>query len=174
MWNSRYSQTIRYDILSDNLKKHDGSICDVGCGFGDFFHYLNSKNSFLRYTGIDISANMIVLAQKAYPLGNFRCLYLADILINNTFDYVVASGIFNLHMIDHENSILNTIKQMIQCANSSIRFNILTNKFKHSSSDSNIIYADIDALYKKLRPLVRSIDVITGYLPHDVTFYLEK
>ena len=174
MWNSRYSQTIRYDILFDTLKNGNGSICDVGCGCGDFFHYLNSKNSLLKYTGIDISANMIVLAQKAYPLGNFRCLDLAEILIKNTFDYVVASGIFNLHMIDHNNTTLNIIKQMIQCANSSIRFNILTNKFKHSSSDSNIIYADIDALYEKLHPLVRSINVITGYLPYDATFYLEK
>lgn len=174
MWNSHFSQTVRYKILCDQLHQQPYSICDVGCGCGDLFHYIKHHQLPFDYTGIDISANMIVAAQKAYPTGIFRCLSLDEIKINHSFDCVMASGIFNLRMKDHDNTVFNTINTMIDLAKSHIRFNVLTQNYKRSSTSNSFVYTDIDALYNRLKPLVNTIRIQQDYLPHDVTFYLEK
>ncbi|RAP27133.1 hypothetical protein DID74_00940 [Candidatus Marinamargulisbacteria bacterium SCGC AG-333-B06] len=174
MWNSHHSQTIRYEKLCDQLDQQHCSICDVGCGCGDLFHYIKYHKLPLDYTGIDISANMIVAAQTAYPTGLFRCLSLDNIIINHSFDCIVASGIFNLRMLDHDNTVFNIIQSMIHGATTHIRFNVLTNDYQHASASQGFVYTDVDALYNRLRPLVSHIHLIRDYLPHDVTFYLEK
>tara|TARA_B100000427_G_scaffold275521_1_gene244083 strand:+ start:350 stop:955 length:606 start_codon:yes stop_codon:yes gene_type:complete len=174
MWNSHFSQTVRYEILCDQLNQQEYSICDVGCGCGDLFHYIKYHQLPFDYTGIDISANMIVAAQTAYPAGIFRCLSLDEIVINHSFDCIMASGIFNLRMKDHDNTIFNIIKTMIRCANDQVRFNILTDTYKQSLATSDFVYTNIDVLYNRLKPLVRRITLVRDYLPHDITFYLEK
>ena len=45
---------IRYKILEQIGINDNSSVLDVGCGFGDFFQYLNINYKNIKYHGIDI------------------------------------------------------------------------------------------------------------------------
>ena len=174
MWNSLASQSSRYAILCHLLENKPLSILDVGCGTGDLYHYIKKEQLPFEYMGIDLSAKMIVAAQKAYPAGNFRCLAINDIKTNYSFDCVMASGIFNLSMKNHEDQMLETILSMLDCSTNLVRFNLLTNTFNFKSKDSRFVYANTKALQKRLSAYVSHCEIIQGYLPNDATFFLKK
>ena len=171
-WYSSATQYKRYHVLLQNISPSISSICDIGCGSGDLFHFIKHQKLNLHYTGIDISANMIVAAQRAYPSGTFRCLELRDILPNHTFDLVIASGIFNNQSPNHLNQLINTVKDMITLAKYEVRFNVLSHRTV--KKETTLIYTNPDDVIPLLRPHANSIEIIDGYLPNDVSFVIQK
>ena len=166
-WNSVYSQTKRYQIICQNINPAAHSIIDVGCGTGDFFHYLKYNNINLNYTGIDISAKMIIAAQKAYPRGNFRCLSINECGINNKYDIVIASGLFNLISLDHLNFVQKNIKLLQKMAKKQLIINFL--HLKKQLKKSKFYYyseQEIDALFSFIK---KPKTYIRKYLPNDIT-----
>ena len=173
-WNSKFSQTVRYDILVQHLPDHCNSICDAGCGTGDFYDYLCQKRLTYNYFGFDISANMIVAAQQAYAKGQFKCLAIDQLSHLRTFDVVVASGLFNIRVNQHEDYILEFIQRCLERAKIEVRFNRLSKKYLRRKGSSKFVYCDPDFMAKKLQKYVSKVEVIDGYLPNDVTFRLIK
>ena len=47
------------------------SLLDVGCGYGALYRHAIAKNFDLKYTGIDVAANMIDWAETNLPAGTF-------------------------------------------------------------------------------------------------------
>jgi len=90
-WNNSYTQTIRFDILSQISNLENKSILDVGCGFGDFYNFLKSKYQNFEYTGIDIFSDFIKIARKNYPNLHFieSDFYSYEC---EKFDFIFASG----------------------------------------------------------------------------------
>ncbi len=172
-WYSHFTQHTRYEILCHNLPEQIKSICDVGCGCGDLYHYIKLHNLPLSYTGIDISAKMIVAAQKAYPKGIFKCLPINTLSINNRFDCTMASGVFNLKMEDHLNYVLSMIKNMIRISKYQVRFNLLSHKAKKWSKSDTFVYIDPAILQNKLKQDVKKISILDTYLPNDATLILD-
>ena len=139
-WQSRDSQETRYNVIKHHLPNQKSSLLDVGCGCGDFFHYLKKHQLPFHYTGIDVSANMIISAQESYPSGIFKCLSLEEISINHSFDYVVASGTFNIRMYDYQNYLINQLKIMINITKKLMIINFLSHKVAHRSQSKQFIY----------------------------------
>ena len=171
-WHSVYTQQKRYDVLLQDLPPSISTLCDIGCGCGDLFHFIKQQRLNLNYTGIDVSANMVVAAQRAYPSGTFRCLELRDILPNHTFDLVVASGIFNNQNPNHLNQLINTVKDMITLAKYEVRFNVLSHRTV--KKEKTLVYTNPDDVIPLLRPHANSIELVDGYLPNDVSFVIQK
>ncbi len=67
-------------------KKH---ILDVGCGTGDLLASLSPRNG----VGLDISENMVKIAQDKYPLLKFYAQDAQNIIVNERFEYVILSDI---------------------------------------------------------------------------------
>lgn len=66
-WNGDDAQRVRYEQLTKLIDFHDGgAICDFGCGYGYYFSYLQEMFPDWRgkYTGYDMSENMIQAAKK--------------------------------------------------------------------------------------------------------------
>lgn len=65
-WGSKEQQEYRFSIASSILPCFkDKKILDIGCGFGDYFLYLEKNNFEIRsYLGIDINSNLIMEARK--------------------------------------------------------------------------------------------------------------
>lgn len=57
--------------LKSIAKACSGSICDVGCGDGNFIPYLKRNKGFDDYLGIDSSPLVIKLAEANYPKLSF-------------------------------------------------------------------------------------------------------
>ena len=174
VWHSEDTQRIRYDILCSDLPTTCQTIVDIGCGCGDLYHYLKSHHPPYQYKGMDISANMIVAAQQAYPNGDFTCLDLDTFSIHNRFDVVMASGIFNLRLTNHLDTLLYYIKIMLSMASQQVRFNVLTSKKTSELSGNQFVSINPLFLKKHLLQFCQNIRIIDNYLPNDVTFILNK
>ena len=61
-----------FNVFCSHIKKANPDILDVACGPGNITHYLLKKRPDFKILGIDLSPNMIALAQKNNPLQNYR------------------------------------------------------------------------------------------------------
>ncbi|MBN2057872.1 MAG: class I SAM-dependent methyltransferase [Candidatus Saganbacteria bacterium] len=119
-WNSNESQKLRYQVFREIFiyaqKAANISVLDVGCGFGDLYGFFKSEKMLgrqkIRYTGYDISEKLLEVARKKYPEARFE---LKDILEDRhvpKFDYILASGIFNIRTTD-SGSHIEFVKAML-------------------------------------------------------------
>ena len=103
-WSSKTQQTTRFERFTRYLSAQDFSLVDVGCGFGDLAQHLASTNYYpCAYLGIDINPKLLEVAhsrQLPFP-SSFICSNILDsthpVSPPSSFDYVVASGVFNLN-----------------------------------------------------------------------------
>ncbi len=128
IWNSRFSQEQRFEVLLQVGDLNRASILDVGCGLGDFSRYLANRGiSYGSYLGIDINPDMLDAAQEKYPGINCQC---RDILGNpfkeGEFDYVFESGIFNLKTPNTVKRTFDTIDRMLDAAAKGVAMNFVS------------------------------------------------
>jgi len=146
-WNSFESQGLRFEMLSEFIDfKNKFSILDYGCGFGAMYEYYKDKVGLdFSYNGFDISNSMINEAKKKYKdVTNVNWFNKLD--TNLSYDYVVASGIFNVRQEVSDDSwldyIFKTLSQINQISIKGFSFNLLT---KYSDKDymkDYLYYAD--------------------------------
>ena len=84
-----YNET--YDLILDSITKDKVKILEIGCGPGNITKYLLSKRPNLNIFGIDISPNMIALAEKNNPEANFAVMDARKIsqLRTTTYDGII-------------------------------------------------------------------------------------
>ncbi|MBT3720908.1 class I SAM-dependent methyltransferase [archaeon] len=70
-------------------------VLDVGCGNSDYFEHFSKRN--VDYTGIDLSSEMLKIARKNFPNGNFINMDMRSILFNTNF----FAGIFCFYSLIH-------------------------------------------------------------------------
>ena len=168
-WQSEFNQYRRFEVIYENLLPENKSLCDLGCGYGDFFHYLKTLNTTITYTGIDISANMIVGAQRAYPKGIFKCTDIKTISMHYRFDVVIACGVFNLRMENHNDYLFSQLQRMAITAKKQIIFNVLSDKANSFKRSREFVYFKKKEMIKLLDKLNLSYKIIENYLPNDMT-----
>lgn len=68
-WNSTEAQEVRFEqiakILPDEIETNF-TVCDFGCGIGDFESYIGKKYRSYTYYGYDVSAEMIKRAKELH------------------------------------------------------------------------------------------------------------
>jgi len=80
-----------YDKLCDIVATQSPKVLEIGCGPGNITRYLLSKRPDLHIEAIDISPNMIQLAQANNPAAHFRVLDCREIdTIGAVYDVVVC------------------------------------------------------------------------------------
>ena len=88
-------QRFRFEKLIQIADLKNRRVLDLGCGIGDLYPFLVERFGDVDYTGVDIVPELVAAAAKKYPRARFLC---RDLLSNNfdeTFEYVLISGIFN-------------------------------------------------------------------------------
>lgn len=97
-----------FKIFLKYIKNND-KIADIGCGNGRFLDFLKNKRK-VKYTGVDITENLIKIAKKRYA-GNFFVANAFDTgLKNKEFDTTLS--IATLHHIPSKKLREKTIKEM--------------------------------------------------------------
>ena len=81
-----------YDKFLKLVKKQQGlNILEIGCGPGNICKYLLTKNSELKISGIDMSSNMIELAQRNNPSAQFLEMDIREISsLKNEYDAIIC------------------------------------------------------------------------------------
>jgi SAM-dependent methyltransferase len=128
-WKSEESQFLRFQQLLKLLEiNHSFSVLDYGCGFGSMYAFMREIFTDFHFTGFDISESMI---EKAKELFSGRdSLWITQLADNQQYDYVIASGIFNVKMnhteTEWQHYILDTLQHFNQLAIKGFSFNVLT------------------------------------------------
>lgn len=101
-WGNQEQQEYRFfQTLNNNIKFHNKSILDIGCGFGDYFNFIqNNKIPISQYIGYDINPDLIFEAKKNHST-NFSRFYTANILESeekNIADIGIMLGVLNFNL----------------------------------------------------------------------------
>lgn len=168
-WHSEKSQKIRFEVLSRFIKDEisSSSIVDAGCGFGDFYFFLQKQNLIpKRYVGIDCMQDFIDIAKKRLFDTTFTC---RDILRDELIyaDWYVASGSLN---------ILNSfdtwmfLEKMLAYSKVGVVFNIL----EGDKQSKNFNYQKKEDIIKFAKNKGYKIKIVEEYLPNDISVEIRK
>ena len=119
-------QLMRYQNLLDIGAIDKTRILDFGCGKGDFLQFLTDRCITVDYTGYDINANLISLAQKKFPEGRFRVFDIDLDTLDEDFDYIFLCGVFNLRVSELDVTIRNTLQILFRHCRKGLAFNALS------------------------------------------------
>ncbi len=163
-WASKENQLLRFKailkLLPNPLDSY--SLADAGCGFGDFFTYLNKKKRVpKKYIGIDSLDDMQAIASNATG----EEIIIADICKESipNADYYICSGALNVL------TRFETHQFIRNCYASSIKgfiFNALHGD-KVSETYNYLTTQEIEQIAKDLK--VKKIILSDGYLENDIT-----
>lgn len=134
---SRNKNDFRFQhLVSEWQSELNGAeIGDFGCGFGDFYKFLSANPDFKSaiYTGIDINEELITEARKQHPGINFWVGDLSKDKINQQFDFVFSSGVFNhkLSASDEYEFILDSMNAIRKITRKGFAINFLSDKVEY-------------------------------------------
>ncbi|WP_170294580.1 methyltransferase [Roseospira navarrensis] len=178
-WNSRESQERRFAVLAEAGLRSGETLLDVGCGIGDFVDWLARHGMDLGYCGLDLTPAMIEHATARYPTLAFRqgCLLgdPAPDLPQDTFDWVVASGVF-AHRRDEPDAYMKALTMaMLARARKGVAINSLSLKAPHGNLWT-LFHADPDAAlaWGQAQDGVAKAVLREDYDPNDFSLYLYK
>jgi SAM-dependent methyltransferase len=178
-WNSRESQVLRFEQL---LKvAHDPgplSLNDYGCGYGALLDYLADRGYVFRYTGYDISREMINEARKNHG-RRAGCRFLATRSRLTAADYTVASGIFNVRLSTPDDVwrdyIYSTLHDFNGLSEKGFAFNALTSYADRERMRTDLYYADPALLFDYCkRHFSRFVSLIHDYPLYEFTILVRK
>lgn len=176
-WNSKAAQEIRFEQVTKVIRDTSGrfSICDYGCGLGDYDDYLGQRYQDYDYFGFDVSEKMIEAAKRGHPNAQFCC----SSQLNCNFDYLVASGIFNVKQTIPDNIwldyILKTLDMFHQHTKKGFAFNCLTKYSDKECMKDNLYYADPLMLFDYCkRNFSRNVALLHNYTLYDFTILVNK
>lgn len=175
LWGSKESQHKRFSVLLKLFKsKTNFSILDLGCGLADFDSYLKTNNfSNYSYLGLEINHKFVDEVKKRgvdVLLGS-----VADLPNDKTWDYVIASGIYNLG--ENQEIVQRFFLQQFSYLYSRINIGFAVNFLSsYSEKKDNVsIYHNPDILLSKcMSNFSKNIVLDHSYMPHDFTVFVLK
>lgn len=179
-WNSEESQRLRFEQLSRLLTKEESkfSICDYGCGYGLYSEYLQECGFKCEYEGVDISEKMIQAAREKYGRAE-NVSFLNTSQLERVYDYIVASGIFNVKQEISENEwkdyILEIIHQFDKFSAKGFAFNCLTKYSDLEYMKDYLYYADPLYIFDYCKThFSRNVALLHDYELYEFTILVRK
>ena len=163
-WASKENQLLRFDAILELLPKELSlySVADAGCGFGDFYTYINKKKKNpKKYIGIDSLIDMYSIASEQTGCEILIADICKDILPK--YDYYICSGALNVL------TKFETHQFIQNCYNSSklgFIFNALHGD-RESETYNYLTTDDIERIAKDLN--VKEVIYRDAYLKDDIT-----
>lgn len=150
-------QRARYRSLLDIADSIEGKkVLDFGCGKGDFLTFLKREKIRVRYTGVDISENLIKLAKEKNPDGSFSVFHLGKDTLDEDIDYIFLCGVFSLEVQGIEETIRETLKTLFRHCRIGMAFNALSSR--NPQRDFALHYVSPEEMFafalKELSPYV--------------------
>lgn len=170
-------QDIRFEVLLSFFEFRGKSILDIGCGFGDLNRVLSRENdNFYRYLGVDLVGELIDEGRRHYPEENIRFLN-ADFLeypFKETFDIVVASGIFNHKFDSGENDLFveRVLKKAWSLCTEGFAFDFLSDKVDYRYDHT--YHNNPERILGLAYGLSKNVSFRNDYMPFEFCLYVGK
>lgn len=163
-WADEQKQQLRFEIILDLLGDDvsTSTLVDAGCGFGDFYLYLQSRGTMpQRYIGVDVIEEFCDLARDRTE-QQILCHDLSRAGVKSQ-DYVICSGALNI-LTPFETHLF--IQNCYNSAKIGFVFNALYGD-KKSATYNYLTKETIEMMAKKLD--VGKIVYKEGYIKNDIT-----
>lgn len=176
-WNSEEGQHLRFKALSSFLPAAGFSIIDLGCGYGSYLDYLSKNHGDFRYTGVDISSEMI---DRALELHGDRedARFIKGAASEEKADFVVASGIFNVKQgtsdADWKRYIDDCIARMDSDSTHGFAFNCLTSYSDEHRKQPHLYYMQPESLFTQCMRYSSNLTLAHGYGLYEMTMLVRK
>jgi len=172
-WSSRGVQKLRFRVLAEVGIQSGDSVLDIGCGFADLDSWLQSGGLDVRYTGIDLSREILTAAQHLNPQLDLHCGELVDFnWSEQSFDWVVLSGTLNWQLGDDGAYASRVIARMFALCRKGVAFNMLDARSLDNSRLGDLRSYNPIAVAEYCRTLSPSAVLRDDYLDQDFTVYL--
>lgn len=178
-WNGAQGQLLRFEQLIKLIAdKRPFTINDLGCGYGALFDFLADRFEDFRYSGTDISPEMIEAA-KARCAGRQNAAFQVSPEPAAPADYSVASGIFNVRLDRSDDSWLDHIKSVLdslhEASGSGFGFNCLTSYSDSEKMRDYLYYANPLLLFDFCkRRYSRNVALLHDYGLYEFTILVRK
>jgi len=123
---SNASQRYRFRVLTEIAPLESATVLDYGCGKGDLYCYLLEAGYRGTYTGFDINPELLELARAKYPGVRFEQRDIEQASINEQFEYVLISGIFNNRISDNEGVMQSVLRRCLALTTRGLAFNAIS------------------------------------------------
>ncbi len=170
-------QDIRFEVLLSFFEVSGKSILDIGCGFGDINRTLfRHCGDAYDYTGLDLVDELTDEGRRQYPQKNVRFLN-ADFLeypFTETFDIVLASGIFNHKFASGGNDAFvdSVIEKAWSLCTGGIAFDFLSDKVDYRHEHT--YHSSPERLLGLAYGLSRNVALRNDYMPFEFCLYVGK
>ena len=173
-WRDEAQQQLRFRVMADGMPDLDGaSVLDVGCGFGDFYDYLAAQGHQVRYTGCDLSPDVLAVARTKHP---GLVLEERDILErpypDASFDYVCMSGIFNHRISDNEGFLRTMLAAAFRACSRGVAANMTTSYVDFH--DAHLHYFSPEDVFRYARTLSKRVAIRHDYPLYEFTLFLYR
>lgn len=171
-WRTKRQQYIRFKNLIQIGNLNNTSVLDLGCGFGDLYDFLSEQNIQVEYTGYDISPKIIEVAIEMHPNLNFEVKDILIDKIDNKFDYILESGIFNWKLTNNYAFVKKMIKKCFDLCNIGLAFDMMSSYVDFY--DEKLFYYDPVKIFKFCKKLSKRIVLKHDYMPYEFIIYIYK
>ena len=179
-WRDTHVQHLRFEQL---IRIVDGdsahfSVCDLGCGYGAFLNFMEERFQSFSYKGIDISAEMISVANSLFG-SRPHVKFIQGTSLDCLVDYVVASGIFSVRLENQSSDwlsyLLSTLEHMNASSLKGFAFNCLTQYSDEDKMRDDLYYADPFYLFDFCkRNFSRHVALLHDYGLYEFTILVRK
>ena len=167
-------QSIRFEMLKTGIKPGD-SVLDIGCGLGDFYHYLLSCDIDVDYHGVDIVPEFIKTAEEKYPQAEFQVRnILEEPFKDDSFDFVVCSQVLNFKLREEDNlqHAKNMLKNMNSFSRKSVACDFLTSYVDYE--EDHLFYYKPEQIFEFCKSLTKRVNLIHSYPLFEFCIFLYK
>lgn len=171
--NSAEGQQFRFAKLLAVGDLRGKSVLDIGCGIGDLYGFLRARCPEATYTGIDLVPEAIQFAAGKYPGVRFLCRDILKQGLDEQFDYVLMSAIFNNNLSDSDEFIREMLAQAFQACRIGIAFNFISTWVNFR--DPELAYHDpAQVLSYCVEHLSRKVELSHHYQRCDVAMFVYR
>jgi SAM-dependent methyltransferase len=144
-WRDEASQRMRFEQVAKVVENREGSVLDLGCGYGAMLEFLREREFAGAYRGLDVVPEMIEAA-AARNADDDAAGFAIGSLPGSTADYVLASGIFNVRQqtgdAEWRDYVEATLTEMDHAARCGFAFNCLTSYSDPERTRDDLYYGD--------------------------------
>ena len=157
----------------------NAKVLDFGCGTGHLYALLKQGGFCGEYVGYDISSELINLAKHHHPTGRFELKNVFEHPIDESFDWVFISGVFNNNIECNQEFMQQVLSTLFVNVNVGLVFNALSLYVDYQSE--GLYYFDPSWVFDYCKSnitthvqLNHSYEIKPGIIPFEFSVRLDK
>ena len=166
LWNSKQSMLERYKAIIAMVDLRQQVVLDVGCGYCDFYDFLESVGIKVReYVGVDLHPEIVKEARRRHPHLVVKQADFLEVEVEpDNFDYCIGCGIVTFAIDCWEERTERMMRRMFESARKGIIVDFLKDREGGHLYMGHIPPKDPKSYYCKMSEALKIAEKIAPYV----------